>query len=238
MDVALRDGAGVPRYRHEALAVVLQVRPQPESSPQLCVLAAERPRAPFAGSWALPSGPVEVDETLDEAASRHLADKLEVSGLTHLEQLETRSEPGRDPFQRTIATAYLALMPWDADPALPAGAGWLAVADLAPMAFDHHKVVEHAVRRLQAKLSYTNIGFALAPAEFTISQLRDAYETVLGHDVSATNLQRILVRRGQLEPTGGREASGHQGGRPARLFRFTERELTVTDPFAVLRPSR
>lgn len=238
MNVALRDRDGVPRYRHEALAVVLQVRAEADAAPRLCVLSAARPRDPFKGRWSLPSGPVEVEETLDEAVCRHLATKLEISGLTHLEQLETRSEPGRDPFQRTIATGYLALLPWDADPSLPAGAGWLPVVDLKPMAFDHHKLVEHAVARLQAKLSYTNIGFALAPADFTMAQLRDAYETVLGHDVSTTNLQRILVRRGQLEPTGEIEASGQQGGRPARLFRFTQQELTVTDPFAVLRPSK
>ena len=97
-------------------------------------------------------------------------------------------------------------------------------------------IVDRAHRRLQAKLSYTNIGFALAPAEFTIAELRRVYATALGHDVDPTNLQRILTRRGMLEPTGTTAASGPTGGRPAAMYRFTIAELRVTDPFAAFRP--
>ena len=90
--------------------------------------------------------------------------------------------------------------------------------------------------RLRAKLSYTNLGFALAPDEFTISELRGLYAAALGHDVSATNLQRVLLRRNVLEPTGRQRSSGPTGGRPGSLFRFRTQELEITDQFAVLRP--
>ncbi|MGH3621812.1 MAG: NrtR DNA-binding winged helix domain-containing protein, partial [Sciscionella sp.] len=90
--------------------------------------------------------------------------------------------------------------------------------------------------RLRAKLSYTNIGFALAPPTFTISALRELYSAALGYRVSATNLQRVLSRRGLLEPSGGTAQPGPAGGRPAALFRFTKHGMSVTDPFAVLRP--
>ena len=96
-----------------------------------------------------------------------------------------------------------------------------------------------AQARLRAKLSYTNVGFALAPATFTISELREIYVAALGHDVSATNLQRVLVRRGVLERVeGGLRAPGRAGGRPAALFRFASQRLEVTDEFAALRPPR
>ena len=58
----------------------------------------------------------------------------------------------------------------------------------------------------------------------------------LGHDVSATNLQRVLLRRGVLEPTGEHRPPGRAGGRPAEVYRFRSATLEVTDPFAVLRP--
>ena len=90
--------------------------------------------------------------------------------------------------------------------------------------------------RLRAKLSYTNVGFALAPETFTISELRRLYAAALGHEVSATNLQRVLLRRNVLEPTGSTRPPGPSGGRPAALFRFRRRELAITDEFAVLRP--
>ncbi len=103
-------------------------------------------------------------------------------------------------------------------------------------AFDHAEIVAAARDRLRAKLSYTNLGFALAPREFTISTLREHYAAALGHPVSATNLQRVLARRSVLVPTGALAAPGPAGGRPAALFRFAEPTLRVTDAFAVLRP--
>jgi 8-oxo-dGTP diphosphatase len=98
--------------------------------------------------------------------------------------------------------------------------------------------VAAAQARLRAKLSYTNLGFALAPEVFTISELRELYVAALGHDVSATNLQRVLLRRGALERVDGHRAPGRTGGRPAALFRFATQRLEVTDEFAALRPPR
>lgn len=231
----LRDEEGVAKFRHEALAAVLQTRPGAEGV-VLSVLAWQRRRAPYAEQWALPSGPVEVDESIGQSVRRHLATKVELGEVAHLEQLETLSNPTRDPYDRTIATAYLGLVPWTSDPVLPGNARWLPVGVLPPMAFDHARVVHDAVARMRAKLSYTNIGFALAPAEFTMAQLRDAYAAALGHEVNSTNLQRVLGRRGQLEATGGLSVPGSAGGRPGKLFRFTSHRLAVTDPFATLRP--
>src|SRR5207302_1266468 len=66
--------------------------------------------------------------------------------------------------------------------------------------------------------------------------VRELYPAALGHEVSATNLQRVLVRRELLEDTGERRPSGPHGGRPATVFRFREHRLAITDQFAVLRP--
>ena len=158
--------------------------------------------------------------------------------LSHLEQLETLSDPRRSPQEWQLATAYLGLVPSDLDPRVPADTGWHPVDDLPALAFDHEAIVLAGRERLRAKLSYTNLGFALAPTEFTISELRDLYAGALGHDVSATNLQRVLVRRGVLERVDGRRAPGRTGGRPAALFRFASDRLEVTDEFATLRPPR
>lgn len=243
VDAASGDPAAatsIPRFRHEAVATVFRVtgggsgaRPD-----RLSVLAWQRRRDPYMGRWALPSGPVGVDETLGASIARHLASKVELAEIAHLEQLETRSDPGRDPFQRTIATAYLGLVPVTAEPELPESAAWIDVAALPPMAFDHASIVESAVVRLRRKLSYTNLGFALAAREFTIAGLRDVYAAAMGYEVSATNLQRVLERRGQLEATGGIAPTTRAGGRPARLYRFTTMRAEVTDPFAALRPGR
>jgi 8-oxo-dGTP diphosphatase len=202
----------------------------------LQVLLWKRAEDPFAGRWALPGGYLVPGETLEASIRRHLAQKVDVRDVAHLEQLETRSDPERTPQEWQLATAYLGLVPSDLDPQLPADTAWHAVDELPALAFDHRAIVLAGRERLRAKLSYTNVGFALAPAEFTISGLRDLYAAALGHDVSATNLQRVLVRRGVLEPTGRVRAPGRTGGRPGALFRFRSQALEITDQFAVLRP--
>jgi ADP-ribose pyrophosphatase YjhB (NUDIX family) len=217
--------------RHEALAVVLQVR-----GGELQVLLWQRAREPFLGAWALPGGYLEYGETLEESIRRHLATKVDVRELSHLEQLITLSDPDRHPDAWVLGTAYLGLVPEHIDPAVPDDTDWHPVGDLPALAFDHDEVVLAGRERLRAKLSYTNIGFALAPPTFTISELRAIYQAALGHDVSATNLQRVLLRRRLLEPTGEARPPGRSGGRPAAMFRFRTGELEVTDQFAVLRP--
>jgi ADP-ribose pyrophosphatase YjhB (NUDIX family) len=226
-----RDQARADCFRHEALGVVFQVR-----EGQLNVLLWLRAEPPFAGAWALPGGSLDAGERLGASASRHLAAKTDIPEIAHLEQLETRSDPARDPRERVLATAYLALVPPGAQPRLPSDTTWHPVDRLPATAFDHGSIVGSARERLRAKLSYTNIGFALAPETFTISQLRDLYVAALGHPVSATNLQRILTRRGVIEPTPEVSRPTASGGRPATLYRFAARELVVTNPFAAFRP--
>jgi len=167
----------------------------------------------------LPAAVLATGESLEAALAR----AVDVEALAHVEQLETRVLEGD-----SIATAYLGLVSAEAS----VDGDWRAVTDVA-LPF-----VGAAQARLRAKLSYTNVGFALAPETFTISELREVYVAALGHDVSATNLQRVLVRRGVLERVDGRRAPGRAGGRPAALFRFASDELEVTDEFAALRPPR
>ncbi|MFC7327761.1 NUDIX hydrolase [Marinactinospora rubrisoli] len=238
-DIGQRPAAGpvagpaapAPQAAHDVLAVVLAVRED-----RLAVLLWRRARPPFEDCWALPGGRLGPREGLGESIRRQLAQKVDVRDLTHLEQLETRGDPDRDPYGRTLATAYLGLVPADVDPVIPEDTRWHPAAELPVMAYDHADIVGSARRRLRAKLSYTNIGFALAPPEFTMSELSRYYRAALGHDVAATNLRRVLLRRGQIEETGESVPSGRSGGRPAALFRFRARRLEITDAFAVLRP--
>jgi len=216
---------------HVALAVVFQVRAR-----VLEVLLWERAREPFQAMWSLPGGTLDPNETLERSILRHLASKVDVREVAHLEQLGTWSDPARHPGRWELATAYLGLVPLGLDPHVPIDTRWHPVDDLPPTAFDHGAIALAGRERLRGKLSYSNAGFALAPNSFTLTELRDVYEAALGYEVSATNLKRVLVRRGAIEPVGRRRAHGPAGGRPAEVFRFCSRRLEVTDPFAVLRP--
>jgi len=221
---------------HEVLAAVFQVRAVDSPKPALHVLLWQRALEPEAGKWALPGGRLRDDEDLTSSVRRQLAEKVDLREVAHLEQLAAFSDPNRVPGTRTIASTFLGLVPSPATPELPSDTRWHPVNDLPPMAFDHGPMVEHARARLVAKLSYTNIGFALAPTEFAVSTLRDIYSAALGHPVDATNLQRVLERRNVITRTGTTARSGRSGGRPAALYRFTDARYRVTDEFAALRP--
>src|SRR5436309_5618308 len=136
---------------HAVLAAVLQVR-----DGRLQALLWQRAREPFAGRWALPGGALALDETLEESMRRLLAEKVDVQELSHLEQLETRSDPDRNPLRRELATAFLGLVPSDADPELPPDTSWHPVTSRPRLAFDHEQIILLARARLRGKLSYTN----------------------------------------------------------------------------------
>ncbi|WP_207843697.1 NUDIX hydrolase [Williamsia soli] len=222
---------------HEVLCAVFQVREHHVGqAPQLSVLLWQRAYDPQAGSWSLPGGHLDADEDLRSSALRQLADKVDVREVAHLEQLTVFSAPDRIPGPRVIASSYLGMVPSDSRPNLPPDTRWHPVSLLPQISFDHSTIIERARSRLAAKLSYTNIAFALAPPEFSMSALSDIYCAALGYPVDSTNLLRILSRRGVITATGTVGRTGPNGGRPPALYRFADNRLRITDEFATLRP--
>ena len=225
---------------HEVLAAVFQVRgvssPTHPGNPHFtcCCGSVHWSRRPESGHCRAAGS--RDDEDLTSSVRRQLAEKVDLRELAHLEQLAVFSDPDRVPghAHHRVDVPRPGALP--RDPELPPDTRWHPVSDLPPMAFDHGPMVEHARTRLVAKLSYTNIGFALAPTEFALSTLRDIYSAALGHPVDATNLQRVLERRNVITRTGTTARSGRSGGRPAALYRFTDARYRVTDEFAALRP--
>ncbi|AZG43755.1 hypothetical protein D7316_00324 [Gordonia insulae] len=227
------DGAP-PEVRVEVLTAVFQVREiRPDDAPALCVLLG---REPGAAAWSLPGGGVAADENLKASARRVVAEKVDIDKIAHLEQLAVFSEPHRVPGIRTIASTYLGLVPSDIATHLPDTAAWHAVDALPDLAVDHGEIVAAARQRLAAKLSYTNIAFALAPARFPMSALSEIYCAALGYPVDTTNLLRILSRRAVVVATGTVGKTGRAGGRPPALYAFADTRIRVTDEFATLRP--
>ncbi|MEP9414082.1 NUDIX hydrolase [Gordonia sp. VNQ95] len=223
--------------RVEVLSVVFQVRPiSPGGQPDLFVLLW---RTDESSPWSLPGGDVAgAAETLSASARRFLTENLDVTTVAHLEQLSVFSDPERVPEVRTIASTYLGLVPTDAATRLPPTATWHRVDALAEqsLAYDHAAIIDAGRHRLAAKLSYTNIAFALAPKRFPMSELSEIYGAALGYRVDTTNLLRILSRRGVVVATGTLGRTGRSGGRPPALYAFADTQLRVTDEFATLKP--
>jgi ADP-ribose pyrophosphatase YjhB (NUDIX family) len=187
---------------------------------RLELLLIRMKREPYTGKWAMPGGRIRGDETVEQAAARELHEKAGIRDV-YLEQLYTFSEPKRDPGGRCISVAHLALIRGDVQLRTTdkySGIGWFPVARLPPLAFDHKEVAGYAVKRLQAKLLWTDVARNLLEKTFTLGELQRLYETILGKPVDARNFQRRAQAIGLVKDT-GRVRRG-QAYRPARLFRF------------------
>jgi 8-oxo-dGTP diphosphatase len=196
-------------------------------SDDLQVLLIRRKHHPFANMWAIPGGFVKMDESLEEAATRELAEETGVTNV-YMEQLYTFGDPHRDPRTRVITVAYFALVPYDAIDHRPGDdaseTGWWSMAALPKLAFDHDHILQYALTRLRYKLEYTSVGFRLLPDVFTLTELQQAYETILGEGLDKRNFRRKILGAGILEETGQRDRSGE--GRPAMLYRYREDATT------------
>ena len=208
-------------YPRPALAVDCAVLGFDEGD--LKVLLIQRGLDPFKGKWALPGGFVRMEESLDEAARRELAEETGLNSV-FLEQLYTFGEVKRDPRGRTISVAYFALVKLgerkvqaatDAD-----AAKWFSVDRTPTLAFDHGTILETALWRLRNKVRYVPIGFELLPRKFTLTQLQHLYEAILGRALDKRNFRKKALALGVLAAT--KEYEQGVSHRAAGLYRFDE----------------
>ncbi|MBK5932186.1 NUDIX hydrolase [Halochromatium salexigens] len=211
------------QYPHPAVTTDVVLFTIHEDSLQLLLI--ERGNKPFKGSWALPGGFLNIDEDLDACAARELAEETGVAP-PYLEQLGAFGKPGRDPRERVISVAYLALAPETAlavragDDA--AAAAWFSVKALPALAFDHAEIIALAHRRLIGKLDNSTIAFQLLPETFTLGELQRVYETLVDAEIDKRNFRKWAQALEQIEATGELRRRGNH--RPARVYRLTDRD--------------
>jgi 8-oxo-dGTP diphosphatase len=243
--------AGYDPRAYDPIAVTVDVVTLTIRDAQLQVLLVRRGEPPFQGSWALPGGFVrpsqapdgtKTEEDLAQTAARELAEEAGPSlRPSHLEQLGSYGAPGRDPRMRVISVAYLAFAPMLPE-AMPgsdaADARWTPVNALDPrtLAFDHAAILADGVDRARSKLEYTPLATAFVTEPFTITELREVYETVWGEKLHAGNFHRkVLSVPGFIESTGSHtETGGPRGGPRAKLYRRGDAALLHP---ALLRPA-
>jgi 8-oxo-dGTP diphosphatase len=187
----------------------------------LRVLLIERGLEPFKGRWALPGGFVRVDETIDDAARRELAEETGLKNV-FLEQLYTFGAISRDPRERVVSVAHYALVKLSDHRAKAAtdaaNAEWFPISKAPKLAFDHADILAAGLARLKGKVRYQPIGFELLPPKFTLSELQHLYEAVLETDLDKRNFRKKVLGFGLLIPLKETRMAGRH--RPAQLFRF------------------
>ncbi|OGX28355.1 MAG: hypothetical protein A3B78_01685 [Omnitrophica WOR_2 bacterium RIFCSPHIGHO2_02_FULL_67_20] len=203
----------------------------------LKALLVKRRQPPHRGAWALPGGIVGTDESVDDAALRELQEETNIGNI-YLEQLYTFGEPARDPRGRVITVAYYALVNWQQFQLKArqrvTEADWFPVKRLPPLAFDHRRIVDYALERLQHKINYTTVAFQLLPRQFTLTELQGSYEVILSQRLDKRNFRRKMLQLGILKGT--REFKAHGRQRPARLYTFTEPKVVKLQEKGIIVP--
>jgi 8-oxo-dGTP diphosphatase len=198
----------------------------------LSVLLVQMKQEPYLDQWAMPGGLIAQTETTEEAAMRMLAEQTGVAGV-YSEQLKTFDHPERDALNRVVSIAYIALVP-DPNIALSTTAKysavqWWDVSALPQLAYDHQRMLNKAIRRLRAKITYSNIAWSLLPESFTLSDLQHVYGVILGKAIDKRNFRKKILSVGMIESTHQKESAASH--RPAELYRFVQRKLAYIDIF-------
>ncbi|MDO9378684.1 MAG: NUDIX domain-containing protein [Nocardioidaceae bacterium] len=191
------------------------------ASSSLWIPLVRRIREPYEGRWALPGGPLEDGEGLDDAAARNLVETTALSP-TYLEQLYSFGTPDRSPGARVVSIVYWALVqPEEAAAAVEdENVRWFEAEQVQGLAFDHDAIVAYALWRLRTKVSYSRVAHAFLGEEFTLAQLRQVYEVVLQQRLDPANFRRQVEADGTVVPTGRHLTGGRH--RPPRLYRYQE----------------
>lgn len=188
-------------------------RKLPETN--LRILLYKRDADPYQSKWCLPGGFLNIDELPEDNIRRKLSVKTDVDRCW-LEQLYTFCALSRDPRARVISVAYLGLMNEAESKKYENKAAWFDVNTLSEsdLGFDHYNIIKIALERLQSKILYTNVIFNLLPEEFTLTQLQNVYETILGKKEQAANFRRKIMDTVQETD----RYTSDKGHRPAKLY--------------------
>ncbi len=199
--------------------VIFTLRRDPRTDRSTIALPlVTRTRDPHEGLWALPGGWLDAAESLDAAASRTLAETTGIAP-TYLEQLYAFGAVDRSP-ARVVSIIYWALVRADEIPQADVeNVAWFDAAALPRLAFDHNEIVEYALWRLRNKVGYSRIAHGLLADEFTLAELREVYESILGRRLDPANFRRQVENSGTLIPTDRFRTGSH---RPARLYRYNQ----------------
>lgn len=189
---------------------------------ELKLLLYPRSFEPAKGRWSLMGGFVGDEESTEDAAHRVLA---QTTGLDNIfmEQVQTFSEPSRDPESRVVSVVYYALIrlsEHDEELVTESGAEWWSLNNLPEMIFDHGDMVKMAMNRLQMKSGVELVGRELLPLQFTLLQLRMLYEAISQKELDPGNFRKKVLSLDVLEKLNIKNTTESKKG--AFYFKFKE----------------
>ncbi|HLS37193.1 MAG TPA: NUDIX domain-containing protein [Sphingobacterium bovisgrunnientis] len=196
---------------------------------KLKVLLNERNEYPYRDWWAMPGYFVDKQEEMEQAVNRIAYEHTGLKNI-YLEQLAAMAGLKRHPEGRILTVAYMALVRYDdvKNKVKPVTnymrqAKWFDVNDVPELAFDHNDILSLGLKKLKRNLNYSTAPFELLPEKFTLTQLQQIYEAILGETLDKRNFRKRMSNLGYLK-----ELEEFQTGvsyRAARLYKLDKRKF-------------
>jgi 8-oxo-dGTP diphosphatase len=180
----------------------------------LKILLIKRGFQPEKGNWSLMGGFVQADESIDQASNRILKQLTGLEGV-YLEQLHTFGDTQRDPIERTVSTAYFALIDihkYETQLSNDYHAEWFPLNHIPKLIFDQQEMVETAKKRIRYKAALHPLLFELLPDRFTIPQLQILYESVFNTVIDKRNFSKRVLATGLLIKLADKDKAGSKRG--------------------------
>ena len=196
---------------------------------KLKLLIGKRAMDPGRGEWSLYGGFVAVDESVEEAAYRVLYD---LTGMrkVYMKQVGAFGAVDRDPGERVVSIAYCALInvkDYDDKLRKKYGLEWVTLDNMPPLYSDHEKMVWKAITLLRRRISTEPLSFNLLPTLFTLTQLQNVYEAILGEEIDKRNFRKRIKSIDFIEKTELIDKVTSKRG--AALYRFNKKEFEKED---------
>jgi 8-oxo-dGTP diphosphatase len=187
---------------------------------QLAVLLIRADEARTRERWWVPHDEPRIDESMIDAARRIATEAAQIEP-TWLEQVGAFGDGRRHPTETDLSVAYVGVVPQGSSLPTTDESGWFPLADVPTITPRQRVVVDAALETIRLRLDQAPIAFRLLPPTFTLSELQQTYELLLGRRLHKASFRRALQAAWLVEPTDEWRSEGR--GRPAQLFRYAPR---------------
>lgn len=198
---------------------------------KLKLLIGKRKMNPGKGEWSLYGGFVQMNESLEQAATRTLCSLTGLDNI-YMTQVGAYGAVDRDPGERVISIAYCSLInvsDYNEAQQTEYGVEWVSIDELPHLYSDHNKMVTEAIEKLRRHLSTEPLCFNLLPEHFTLTQLQKVYEAILGEEIDKRNFRKRIKTMECIQKT--KLVDKLSSKRGAALYRFSESRFQKEEKF-------
>ena len=190
---------------------------------ELKVLLIKSDLEEFSGKWSLLGDLIDPHEDLDTAPYRVLKQRTGLDNV-FLQQVGSFGNVNRHPSGRVITTAYYSLINIRNHHLKISDneVHWHAVDDIKELAFDHRKIMNTCLKRLQGQIMEEPVVFNLLPEKFSLRELQDLYQSILKTKLDRRNFRKKISLKSWLEDLDEMEYDVPH--RPGRLYKVKKME--------------